>query len=135
MKDTIKKRTNRIMVWVSDDEKNLLETKAKYYGYKTFAAYIRDSAIFEKVTHIDLIGKKQIYDAYAENTKEIKKIVKEIKHLNKFATQINNIELGRITSLMFNIINNQKQIMKLIGEKLDYKVWQEINRKNQIQEE
>ena len=32
------------MVWVSEDEKNLLEAKAKFYGYKTFAAYIRYAA-------------------------------------------------------------------------------------------
>lgn len=135
MKDNIKKRTNRIMVWVSDEEKNLLENKAKYYGYKTFASYIRDSAVFEKITHVDLLGKKEIYDAYAENTKEIKKFVKEIKHLNKFATQINHIDIRRITTLMFNIINKQKDMMNLISEKLDYSVWQEINRKNNMLEE
>jgi len=135
MKSNVKKRTNRIMVWVSEEEKKLLEAKAKYYGYKTFAAYIRDSAIFEKVTHVDLKGKKEIYDAYTENTKEIKKFVKEIKHLNKYATQINNINISYITILMYNIINKQKDMMNLIGEKLDYKVWQEINRQNNIQEE
>ena len=37
------------MVWVSEDEKNLLEAKAKFYGYKTFAAYIRDAAVFELI--------------------------------------------------------------------------------------
>lgn len=129
-----KKRTNRIMVWVSDEEKNLLETKAKYYGYKTFAGYIRDSVVFERVTHFDLKGKKEIYDAYSDNTKEIKKIVKEIKHLNKYATQLNNLDIRRITTLMFEIIRNQKNMLKLIGEKLDYNVWQEINRRNEMQE-
>ena len=57
------------MVWVSEDEKNLLEAKAKFYGYKTFAAYIRDAAVFEKITHIDIDGKKEIYDAYEEYKK------------------------------------------------------------------
>ena len=135
MNNESKKRTNRIMVLVSDEEKKLLETKAKYYGYKTFAAYIRDSAVFEKITHVDLKGKKDIYDAYAENTKELKKFVKEIKHLNKFATQINHIDIRRITTLMFNIINKQKDMINLISEKLDYKVWEEINRKNNMMEE
>ena len=50
-----KNRTHRIMVWVSDEEKTLLETKADYYCYKSFAAYIRDAAIYEKVTKVDMI--------------------------------------------------------------------------------
>lgn len=57
------------------------------------------------------------------------------KHLNKYATQIDSIKISRITNLMFQIINNQKNMLKLIGEKLDYNVWQEINRNNQVQEE
>ena len=129
-----KKRTNRIMVWVSDDEKNLLETKAKYYGYKTFASYIRDSAVFEKVTHIDFDGKEEVCRAYAEYTKEIKKFIKEVKHLNQFATQIDNMQTERINRLMFNIIKNQKKMMKLIEKKLDSNIWQEIN-KNKKEEE
>ena len=135
MEEIKNNRTKLIRARVTEDEVALIKTKAKYYGYKTFAAYIRDSAIFEKVTHVDLKGKKEIYDAYTENTKEIKKFVKEIKHLNKYATQINNINISYITILMYNIINKQKDMMNLIGEKLDYKVWQEINRQNNIQEE
>lgn len=130
-----KKRTNRIMVWVSDDEKNLLETKSKYYGYKTFASYIRDSAVFERVTHIDFIGKEEVCKAYAEYAKEIKKFVKEVKHINQFATHIDNIQTERINRLIFNIIKNQKKMMKLIEKKLNSNVWQEINKNKKELEE
>lgn len=128
MKKERKKRTNRIMVWVSDEEKKLLEEKSKYYGYKTFAGYIRDSAIFEKITKVDLDGKKEIYDAYSENSKELKKFIKEIRNIVKFDTEMNFIESKKIIALMYNIINNQKALIKLTEKKLDLKVWQEINR-------
>ena len=36
---------------------------------------------------------------------------------------------------MFTIINNQKEMLKLIDEKLDLRVWQEINRNKHTQEE
>ena len=36
---------------------------------------------------------------------------------------------------MFNVINNQKDMLKLIDEKLDFDVWQEINREKQMEEE
>ena len=49
MDENLKKRNTRIMVWVSDEEKAIVEGKAKYYGYKNLAPYIRDSAIHEKV--------------------------------------------------------------------------------------
>ena len=106
-----KKRNKRIMVWVSDEEKALLEAKANYYLYKSFAAYIRDAAIYEKVTHVYETGRNQIYDAYAENTKEIKKIIKEIRHIKKFATQLNNDNIKSLTKLLFTIINNQNKML------------------------
>ena len=135
MEENKNNRTKLIRARVTEDEVVLIKTKAKYYGYKNLSKYLIDAAINEKVTHFDLKGKKEIYDAYSENTKEIRKFVKEIKHMNKYATQIDNIKISRITNLMFQIIKNQKDMLKLIGEKLDYNVWQEINRNNQVQEE
>jgi len=135
MEENKNNRTKLIRARVTEDEVVLIKTKAKYYGYKNLSKYLIDAAINEKVTHFDLKGKKEIYDAYSENTKEIRKFVKEIKHMNKYATQIDNIKISRITNLMFQIIKNQKDMLKLIGEKLDYNVWQEINRNNQLKEE
>ena len=92
----MKTRRNSIKVWVSDEERALLEAKVNYYGYKRLATYIRDAIIYEKVTHIDLDGKEQIYAAYSENTKELKKIAKEIRHISRYATQISNEDLKRV---------------------------------------
>ena len=131
MKFNSKNRTKRIMVWVSDEEKLLLEAKANYYNYKSFAAYIRDAAIYEKVTYVDVKKQDEIYHAYAENTKELKKIAKEIRHLSKYATQINNND---INSMMIFMLKNQKNMLDLIDKKLDLDVWQEINRNKKIKE-
>lgn len=122
------------MVWVSDEEKTLLETKAEYYNYKSFAAYIRDACIYEKVTNVDVENADKICDAYADYTKEIKKITKEIRNLIKY-TALDDLTKQNIKSLMFDVINNQKQMLKLIDEKLDFDVWQEINRKKQMEEQ
>lgn len=123
------------MVWLTDEERNLLEAKSNYYGYKTLAGYIRDSSVFEKITHVDLDGKKELYDAYSQCTKEIKKAVKEIRNVIKYATQIDAIETRKLTSLMYNIINNQKSLLKMTEKKLNLKVWQEINKNKELQEE
>ena len=50
--------------------------KAEYYGYKQLSKYIRDAAIYEKVTVVDLIGKNEILKAYSDNTQILKEMHK-----------------------------------------------------------
>lgn len=125
-------RRKSIKVIVSDEERCLIETKADFYGYKTIASYIRDAAIYEKVTHVDLKSKNEIYEAYSNNTKELKKIAKEFRHFSKYATQISKDDLKDISIMMFTILKKQKQILQLIEKKLDIDIWQEINKRDHI---
>ncbi len=135
MNEDSKNRTKIIKARVTEDEEILVKTKAKIYGYKNLSKYLIDAAIYEKITHIDLDNQMKIYDAYAKNTKELKKITKEIRNICKYATQLDSIDISNIKSIMFNIINNQKEMLKLIDEKLDLQVWQSINRNKDKQEE
>ena len=122
-----KQRIKSIKVWLSDEERILVESKAEFYGYKRLAKYIRDAAIYEKVTYVDLKNKEELYVAYSENTKELKKITKEIRHISKYATQLNDEQRKDLLDLMFAILRNQKAMIKLIDEKLDLEVWKEVN--------
>ena len=128
-----KQRRKSIKVWLSDEERILVESKAEYYGYKRLAKYIRDAAIYEKVTHVDLKNKEELYIAYAENTKELKKITKEIRHISKYATKIKDETKKDILDAMYAVLRNQKAMIKLIDEKLDLDVWKEVNH-NKIEE-
>lgn len=127
-----KERRKSIKVIVSDEERCLIEAKANFYGYKTIASYIRDTAIYEKVTHVDLKSKNELYEAYSNNTKELKKIAKEFRHFSKYATQISQKDLQDISVTMFTILKRQKQMLQLIENKLDIDIWQEINKKDHI---
>ena len=122
-----KQRRKSIKVWLSDEERILVESKAEFYGYKRLAKYIRDAAIYEKVTYVDLKNKEELYVAYSENTKELKKITKELRHISKYATQLNDEQRKDLLDLMFAILRNQKAMIKLIDEKLDLEVWKEVN--------
>lgn len=128
-----KQRRKSIKVWLSDEERILVEAKAEYYGYKRLAKYIRDAVIYEKVTYIDLKNKEQLYIAYAENTKQIKKIAKDIRHISKYATQLSKESKKDLLDVMYAVLKNQKEMIKLIDEKLDLDVWKEVNH-NKIQE-
>lgn len=128
-----KQRRKSIKVWLSDEERILVESKAKYYGYNRLAKYIRDAAIYEKVTYVDLKNKEELYTAYAENTRELKKITKEIRHISKYATRLTDETKKDILDVMYAVLRNQKTMIKLIDEKLDLDVWKEINH-NKIEE-
>ena len=122
-----KQRRKSIKVWLSDEERILVESKAEFYGYKRLAKYIRDAAIYEKVTYVDLKNKEELYVAYSEDKKELKKITKEIRHISKYATQLNDEQRKDLLDLMFAVLRNQKAMIKLIDEKLDLEVWKEVN--------
>lgn len=123
-----KQRRKSIKVWLSDEERLLVEAKAKNYGYKKLAPYIRDAAIYERVTNVDLKGQQEIYDAYSNNTKEIKKIGKDIRHICTYGTQFPQGERQELLNYMKLIYKKQKDMIELIDKKLDLDVWQEINR-------
>jgi len=122
-----KQRRKSIKVWLSDEERILVESKAEYYGYTRLAKYIRDAAIYEKVTYMDFKNKEELYSAFADNTKQLKKITKEIRHISRYATQISEENIKDLLDVMYSVLRNQKSIIKLIDEKLDLDVWKEIN--------
>ncbi len=120
-------RTEMIKARVSEEEKILIKAKAEYYGYKQLSKYIRDSAVYEKVTNIDLVGKNEILKAYSDNTQILKEMNKSIKHIAIFATQIDKYEREELKFKMLEILKNQKEMIKLIDKKLDLDVWQQVN--------
>ena len=122
-----KQRRKSIKVWLSDEERILVEAKAEFYGYTRLAKYIRDAVIYEKVTYMDIKNKEELYTAYSENTKQLKKITKEIRHITRYATQLSEENTKNLLDLMYAVLRNQKNMMKLINEKLDLDVWKEIN--------
>lgn len=134
MEKTYKNKDKIIKARVTEYEENLIKVKAAYYGYKSLSKYLIDAAIYEKVTHCDLKNPQIIYDAYAENTKELNKITKEIRIIRKFATQLNDSNIKTLTSLLFTIIQKQKDMLELIDKKMDLEVWEEINRENELKE-
>lgn len=120
-------RRKSIKVWVSDEERALVEAKAYNYGYRRIAPYIRDAAIYERVTNYKIKGEKEILNVYCETSKEIKSIVKDIRYICKFATQISEGKRQELLDLAKAIYKMQIKIRDIITKKLDLDMWQEIN--------
>ena len=127
MESNKKKRKEIIKARVTEEEKELIRKKSDFYGYRHIANYIRDAAVYEKVTYVDLENRKLIYDAYSENTKAIKELVKQTKHLCKYLTQVTDTEVRDLKGKMYRLIRLQQDMYKLIEKKLELKIWQERN--------
>lgn len=123
-----KKRKELIKARVTEEEKELIRQKANFYGYRYIANYIRDAAVYEKVTYVDLENRQLIYNAYSENTKAIKELVKQTKHLCKFLTQVTDTAIRDLKGKMYILIRLQQDMYKLIEKKLELKTWQKINK-------
>lgn len=131
-----KDNKNRIIkARVNEYEESLIKEKAKYYGYKSLSKYLVDAAIYERITNYDLKNQQLIYDAYAQNTKEINKLTREIRLIRKFATQLNNDNIKNLNDLLFTIIQKQNEMLELIDKKMDLDVWEKINRQKLSEEE
>ena len=121
-------RRKSIKVWVSDEERALVEAKAYNYGYRRIAPYIRDAAIYERVTNYKIKGEDEIINAYCESDKEIQSMLKDVKYICKFATQISESKRQEFLDLTKAIYKIQIKIRDLITKKLDLEMRQEINR-------
>lgn len=121
-------RRKSIKVWVSDAERALVEAKAHNYCYRKLAPYIRDVAIYERVTNYKIKGEEEILNSYCESNKEIESMVKDIRHICKFATQFSEGDRRELLGLAKAIYKMQIKIRDLITKKLDLDMWQEINR-------
>lgn len=98
-------RKKSIKVWVSDEERALDEAKTHNYGYRRIAPYTRDAVIYERVTNYKIKGEEEILNLYCETSKEIKSIVKDIRHICKFATQISESKRLEFLDLTKEIYN------------------------------
>ncbi|MFR1441375.1 MAG: hypothetical protein ACLURX_00720 [Clostridia bacterium] len=116
-------RRKSIKVWVSDEERALVETKAYNYGYRRLTPYIRDAAIYERVTNYKIKGEDEIINEYCEINKEVQSMLKDVKHIFRFATQISESKRQELFDLTKAIYK-----MQIIAKKLDLEMWQEINR-------
>lgn len=121
-------RRKSIKVWLSDEERCLVEAKAYIYGYRRIAPYIRNASIYKRVTNYKIKGEEEFINEYCESSKEIKNIVKDVKHICKFATQISESKRQELLDLTKTIYKMQIKIRDLIAKKLDLDMWQEINR-------
>ena len=112
MKFDSKSRRKGIKVWVSDEERCLLETKVEFYGYKTLAGYVRDAVIYEKVTY-SKSKTKDYYHQYKEQSWK-EKINEDVENILPKCTSMEEF-LDELAILGYEIKRGKNLSVKCLG--------------------
>lgn len=114
----IRKRRTQIKIFLTDEERQIIEEKMEKYGYKSLAAYVRDACIYENIIVEDIKDKKEISEKIATLISEFKKTRNDVNSLvyNPAAT---SIDIKIITNTLKNIEKNILDLKVTVIEKLE----------------
>lgn len=114
----VRKRRTQIKIFLTDEERTIIEDKMQQYGYKSLAAYVRDTCIHENIIVEDIDGKKEVVEKIANLITEFKKTRNEVSDLayNPAASSIN---VKVITNTIKNIDKSLNELKVIVTEKLE----------------
>lgn len=114
----VRKRRTQIKIFLTDEERTIIEEKMQQYGYKSLAAYVRDACIHENIIVEDIDGKKEVVEKIANLITEFKKTRNEVSDLayNPAASSIN---VKVITNTIKNIDKSLNELKVIVTEKLE----------------
>lgn len=114
-------KRNRSYIRLNNYEKELVEVKAKKYGYKSAAAYLRDVGIHENVYIEELEGKQEILNRSNELIELIICYRREQKEL-LFRSSLTPSDIMQIKNQNNKIIEELELLQKRTVECLKTKV-------------
>lgn len=109
-----RKRKNRIDVFLSDDEKDLLNERLKSMSIKNKSEYIRKLILNGYIINIDLSIINKFISTVSRVANNINQITRKLNTFNN----ISNEEIQTINKLLSEILENQKSIIKSLNKNL-----------------
>lgn len=130
-------RRNQFKLYLSDEERYIIENKAAQYGYNTIVAYMRDACMYENIFVEDVNGRNDIIQEFSQINMEFKKVRKECNLLNHnpIATAT---DIHEIKEQLLEIEKDLKDIRKDVEDKLSVtfdrkKIVEDYNKRNIIE--
>lgn len=121
-------RRKQFRLWLSPAERELLEQKAEFYGYKCLSYYLRDAALYESVIQIIPTGIEELLKEYNEYLTEMKKITKEVRRILKYDTHMSDDEKELLQHSLYKVYSQTKSLKKTTKEKVDYNILEKKGR-------
>jgi len=103
-----RKRGKRIVIQVTDEERNLILERVKYFGFSDMSTYIRKTAIDVTVVNVNTDGLKEL-------ATQVSRVGNNINQLVRLYHQDQNLSPYDVKQ----IIKNQQEIVSLINLKYD----------------
>lgn len=113
------RKYDRFDIRITSEEKALMKTKAKLYGFKSVADYIVASAVYENLFLEEIEGKDEVTNAvnnFINKIEENNFIVRE--YLNKNMTLENETSRQQILELQKEMIVMIDELKKIMIDKL-----------------
>lgn len=131
MNDREFKKSNKkkYTLWLTDEEKKLLEVRAEQYGYLYLSEYLRDAGIYNDVIQVDISYTEQVNNLFQELINEIKKLTKEVRRVMKYNTSATTEETEMIQQALYRVYSQTKSLKKSVNDNVNVK---EIIKKSKI---
>lgn len=113
------KPRKRFMLRLSEEERKLLDLKAKQYGYKHLSDYIRDSCIYESLVQINVSYTAEVSRLFQEYIDEIKKYTKEVRRVLKYDTSASPEERDMIQQSLYRVYSQTRSLKNSVNDNLN----------------
>lgn len=114
-------KRKQFRLWLTQEERNILEDKAKLYNYKCLSYYLRDAAIYESVIQVFTEGIDEILKLYNDYIVEVKKFNKTVRSIVRKAN-LSEADKNVLQNDLYKVYSQMKSLNKTINSKISQTV-------------
>lgn len=122
-------KRKQFRLWLSDEERNLLEVRAEQYGYRHLSEYLRDAGIYNDVIIVDISYTESVNNLFADMILEIRKLTKEVRRVMKYDTSASPEEREMIQQALYRVYSQTKSLKKSVNDNINIK---EVIKKSKV---
>lgn len=112
-------KRKQFRLWLSEEERALLETRAEQYGYRYLSEYLRDAGIYNDVMQIDISYTEEVNQLFSDYILDVRKLLKEVRRIMKFDTSASPEEREKIQMGLYRVYSQMKSLNKSVNDNIN----------------
>ena len=114
-----KDKKKQYNIWLTDEERKLLNAKVQQYNYQYLSDYIRDAALYEGLIEVNVSYTDEVNALFQEAINEIRKYTKEVRRILKWSSNISKAELEQLQHSLNIIYGVTKSLKKSVNDNIN----------------
>ena len=106
-------------LWLTNEEKSLLELRAEQYGYRYLSDYLRDAGVYNDVILVDISYTESVNSLFTDMITEIRKLTKEVRRVMKYDTSASPEEREMIQQALYRVYSQTKSLKKSVNDNIN----------------